>query len=287
MSESLQSADSEAWRPRPYVVHQWRRESQDTVTLHLAPAASMPIEPTLHKPRPGQFNMLYLFGKGEAPISISGISRRTGHIHHTVKAAGSLTRALTELKIGDTVGLRGPFGNGWPLHAAHGRNLLLIAGGIGMAPIRAAMRSVMRHPDRYGRIDLIYGSRNPQDILFGQQLQRWHANKLANVHLTVDHSDANWNGSVGFVTSLLDNLEMESARTTAFLCGPEIMMRHSMGKLLNAGVAPEEIHMSIERNMRCAIGVCGHCQWGADFICQQGPVFTAEQARKRLQVREL
>lgn len=259
-----------------------RRESHDTVTLHL----QLP-DAAAHKPLAGQFNMLYAFGLGEAPISVSGVSRRSGYVHHTIKAAGALTRALTELKPNQRVGVRGPFGHGWPLEEARKRNVLLIAGGIGMAPIRAAMREIMRHRARYKRVDLVYGSRSPAEILFHNQLERWQQNKNTNVYLTVDHSDEDWDGPVGLVTSLLPGINLEPELTTAFICGPEIMMRHGLSQLVNLGVPSEHIYVSMERNMRCAIGLCGHCQWGADMICQQGPIFAADKIRRRLQVREL
>ena len=274
------------WQPQRYLVRRNKRETKDTVTLQLEAADPNTTDP-LPKPKPGQFNMLYLFGRGEAPISVSGLAHHASYLHHTVKAAGALTQAMTELLPGDLVGLRGPYGNGWPLAQARGKNVLLIAGGIGVAPIRAALRAIVRHRKRYGHVDLIYGSRTPQDILYRDQLARWQQRKDIDVHLTVDHGDPEWTGTVGFVTELLSNINIDARNTTAFLCGPEIMMRHALSELLQLGVRLQDVHLSIERNMRCALGICGHCQWGADFICRQGPVFCADHIRSRLQIREL
>ncbi len=273
-----------AWQPQPAIVRRVRRESPDTVTLYLEipELADQSMRRQMHA---GQFNMLYLFGIGEAPISISGVSRR--YVHHTIKAAGAVTRALTELTPGQRVGVRGPFGQGWPLERARKRNVLLIAGGIGMAPIRAAVRDIMRHRGRYERVDLVYGSRSPADVLFRSQLERWQEHEDINVHLTVDHANEAWDGPVGFVTAMLANLPLDPSATTAYLCGPEIMMRRALSELAHLGVEHKDMYLSMERNMRCAIGICGHCQWGADFICQQGPIFCAEKIRQRLQVREL
>ena len=286
MTDAAARSAVPAWLPEPGIVRRCHRESHDTVTLHLELPDQADTQPR-PKPHSGQFNMLYLFGIGEAPISISGVSSSTGYVQHTVKAAGALTRAMTELKPDQRIGVRGPFGQGWPLDKARKGNVLLIAGGIGMAPVRAAMRDIMRHRSRYKRVDLIYGSRTPGDILFHNQLKRWRNNKHVNVHVTVDHSDSTWDGPVGFVTSLLPQLDIDPTNTTGLLCGPEIMMRHSMSQLLGLGLPASSIHLSMERNMRCAIGLCGHCQWGADFVCQQGPVFSADKIRERLQVREL
>lgn len=285
-----QQVRNEIWLPRPHVVKRVRRESADTVTLFLHPRDENEAGEVRYLP--GQFNMLYLFGHGEAPVSVSGISRRTGYVRHTVKGVGPLTRALTRLNPGDLVGLRGPYGNGWPMSDLRGKNLLLVAGGIGMAPILSVLRAVTRHTERYGRIDLIYGSRTPADILFRRQLSRWHAKERVNVHLTVDQADETWDGPVGFVTTPLSRLtesgqQTDASNTIVLLCGPEVMMRHCLSQLASAGIAPGNIHVSMERSMRCAFGVCGHCQWGADFLCKNGPVFSAEAIGARLHIREL
>jgi NAD(P)H-flavin reductase len=281
----LADLQQDAWLPRRHVVKRVRRESADTVTLFLDPCDADDSRAARYLP--GQFNMLYLFGHGEAPVSVSGVSRRTGYVRHTIKGVGPLSRALTRLNIGDLVGLRGPFGNGWPMAALGRRNLLLVAGGIGVAPIMSVLRAVTRHPERYGRIDLIYGSRTPADILFERQLLRWAERGRIHLHLTVDQADEQWDGPVGFVTTPLLRLPLEPDNSAALLCGPEVMMRHCLSQLVSAGMAPGDIYLSMERSMRCAFGVCGHCQWGPAFICKNGPVFNAGDIGRRLHVREL
>lgn len=277
---------SDPWRPRPHRVRDVVPETGDTATLVLEPLAPGGPEPEPHGCEPGQFNMLYLFGHGEAPISASGASE-PGTIDHTIKGAGALTRALVALEPGALVGLRGPFGNGWPIAALRGRDVLLVAGGIGLAPIRSALLALVAERGAYGRIVLAYGCRSPSERLYRQALEAWPAQHGIEVRVTVDRAAAGWTGPVGFVTGALPSLGLDPAGTSALLCGPEVMMRHCLSMLLEVGLDPERVHLSMERNMRCAIGTCGHCQWGPDFLCRQGPVFTARRVGARLQVPEL
>lgn len=282
-AEPVTDTPASIWQPQPFEVKRVRRESADTVTLFLG--AREPDAQARYLP--GQFNMLYLFGRGEAPISVSGVSRKTGYVHHTIKGVGPLTRAFTRLAPGDLVGLRGPFGSGWPVESLRNRHLLLVAGGIGIAPLMSLLRVLNRHRARYGRIDLVYGSRTPADILFQRQLQRWADKGRVDLHLTVDQADEQWLGPVGVVTTPLARIALEPEHTSALLCGPEVMMRHCLTQLVSARMGTADVFLSMERSMRCAVGVCGHCQWGADFICKTGPVFSAEHIGSRLHIREL
>jgi NAD(P)H-flavin reductase len=267
-----------AFVPQVARVQGARRETADTWTLEVAAADSF---------RPGQFNMLYAFGVGEVPISISGSAARGGALLHTVRAAGAVSQALTRLKRGDAVGVRGPFGSGWPVADAEGGDVIVAAGGLGLAPLRPALRALLEHRERYARVVLLYGTRTPEDLLFRRELEGWRRRGDIDVQVTVDHAREGWQGHVGVVTTLVRGVAFDPARTTAMLCGPEIMMRFTVKALRDAGVPDERLHLSMERNMKCALGHCGHCQFGADFVCKDGPVLRYDRIRERLAVREL
>lgn len=225
---------------------------------------------------PGQFNMLYAFGVGEAPISISGDPARPERMAHTVRIVGSVTRALAELRPGDDVGVRGPFGVPWPMAALEGKSVVVIAGGIGLAPLRPAIYHLLRHRDQFERVALLYGARTPEDLLFRKQLEKWRARFDMEVDVTVDDPGLDpraWGGHVGVVTSLLPLRGFEAKNTVALICGPEIMMRHTVRALERAGVAFDRTWVTMERNMKCGVGTCGHCQLGPHFTCKDGPVF--------------
>lgn len=270
--------------PRPFQITGVRRETPDTVTLRLRSLQGDPFSF-----QPGQFNMLYLFGVGEVPISISGVHPKTRDLEHTVRAVGSVTRALVRLRKGHIVGLRGPFGRGWPLEEARGRDILILAGGIGLAPLRPALQSLMAHRRDYEQIVLLYGARTPADLLYPTELERWRGRLDLQVFITVDRGDEAWRGHIGVVTTLLPLAErfLDLQQAIILMCGPEVMMRVAARELENRGVSPEQIFLSLERNMKCAVGFCGHCQFGPAFICRDGPVFPLPQVRSLLEVREL
>ena len=267
--------------PNRVVVAKTERETSDSVTLTLR---SLPGYPEW---RPGQFNMLYLFGLGEIPISISGSLKDTNHLTHTIKAVGPVSNALTKLIPGDEVWLRGPFGSTWPEVSDHD-DLLLIAGGIGLAPLRSVMlKSVEKN--RAGRTILLYGTRTPSDVLFSKDLEYWKSLANVSVHITVDrveNSDTNWDGSVGVVTHLLQHLQLNSSKTTVMTCGPEVMLRHVASDLNIMGIADRQIYVSMERNMKCALGFCGRCQWGPHFVCRDGPVYCRSDIRRFWNTKE-
>ena len=267
----------------PQIVRVRRRvgEYPGVVTLDIEPPACG------YAFAPGQFNMLYAFGIGEAAISVSGDPRKPGRILHTVRAVGATSRALTSMRKGAELGLRGPYGTPWPLAAVKGRDVILMAGGLGLAPLRPALYALLADRKAYGRVALLFGTRSPDTILFQRELERWAAGKCIDVHVTVDHAEPGWAGHVGVVSALLDRLSPDPERTAAFLCGPEVMMRFSATALCERGFSPQSIWLSMERNMKCAIGFCGHCQFGPDFVCREGPVFPYDRIREPLHTREL
>ena len=266
--------------PRPFRVARRRRETEDTWTLELEPGSGAPLGMA-----PGQFTMLYAFGIGEVPISISGDVEGPGPLVHTVRAVGPVTQAICGAKRGAVLGVRGPFGNAWPVEAALGGDAIVIAGGIGLAPLRPVVYELVRRRRELGETVLLYGSRRPEELLFTRELERWR--KRLQVDVTVDAADATWTGKVGFVAKLVASARFDPAAATAFICGPEIMMRTSAEALLERGVAAERIHVSMERNMQCGLGHCGHCQLGPTLICRDGPVYRWDEVEALMKVREL
>lgn len=276
-------AAADPLRPLPVPVRAVRRELEDVFTLDLDVSAI----PGGIAFSPGQFMMLYAFGVGEAPISISGDPYDGQTLVHTIRAVGGVTRALWELQPGDVVGLRGPYGSAWPLEAARGRDLVIVAGGIGLAPLRPVICHLLRQRGDYGRVEICYGARSPGDILYEAELRRWREAGGMEVRVTVDHGGRGWRGDVGVVTDLLARVRCNPANTLAFVCGPEVMMRFTLRSLQDLGIAGDAIHLSMERNMHCAVGFCGHCQLGPLFICKDGPVFPWPRIAPFFGIREL
>jgi len=266
--------------PTPMMVLQRRDETYDTFTISLEPIEPFPFAP-------GQFNMLYLFGIGESAISISGDPAAPRRLVHTIRRVGNVTEALSRLRPGDLVGVRGPFGQGWPLQGARGGDLVIVAGGIGLAPLRPAIHWAISHRDSFGRVAILIGARTPADIVFVDEVQEWRGHFDLDVEVTVDSADSAWRGPVGVVTQLLPRVEFDRADVTALVCGPEIMMRFAAGDLMKRGVPSSSIYLSMERNMKCGIGLCGHCQFGPYIVCRSGPVFRYDQIERLLTVREV
>jgi len=268
--------------PAPWRVVDAREEALHVVSLELAP-----VEGEAPACRPGQFDMLYAFGTGEVPISISGDCADSSKIVHTIRNVGLATAALTRLRKGAVLGLRGPFGSAWPLESARGRDVVVVGGGLGIVPLRSLLYALARDRGGYRRVQVIYGTRKPEDILFHQQLARWGTEQDIQVDVTVDMAEHDWKGEVGTVAAPIARADFEPANTSAFVCGPEAMMRIVVDDLVRRGVPPRHAHLSMERNMKCAVGLCGHCQWGTDFVCRDGPVIDWERAAPRLAIREL
>ena len=236
---------------------------------------------------PGQFNMLTVFGVGDIPISLSGNPASPKRLVHTIRAVGAVSGALTRLKPGDVLGLRGPFGVGWPLDEAAGRDVIVVAGGLGLAPLRPALYRLVAERKRFGRIALLYGTRSPDDILFRRELDSWRERPGIDVGVTVDHAQSGWGGHVGVVTTMISRATFDPANTIALVCGPEIMMRFAAAALGDAGLSDDTIYLSLERNMKCAVGLCGHCQFGPTFVCRDGPVFRHDRLRVMLGLKEI
>ena len=269
--------------PAPYAVRSVKRETHDTFTLLLEPQNGGPANSF----QPGQFSMLWAFGVGEVPISISGDPADSSRLVYTIRDVGPASSALTSAKQGESVGIRGPFGTSWPVEAVRGRDLIVVAGGIGLAPLRSVIYSVLRNRNEYGRLIIFYGTRRPSDLLFRKELTAWARLPGTQVLTTVDSGDEGWRGHVGVVTTLFRNLDWHPAQSMAMICGPEIMMRFAARELQTRGIASSDIYLSMERNMKCAVGFCGHCQWGPHFICKDGPIFPYSLIGPLLQRYEL
>jgi NAD(P)H-flavin reductase len=271
------------YAPSPYVVRSRKEETGDIATLVLAPADGAVLRPFV----PGQFNMVYAFGVGEAAISISGPLGPEGELVHTVQALGPTSRALFGARPGTVVGVRGPYGTGWPLERAVGKDVVIAAGGLGLPPLRPLLYRLLAERERYGRIEVVYGARTPKHLVFYDELQTWRARPDLRFQVTVDVAGREWYGDVGVVTTRLPDARFEPADTVAFVCGPEVMMRFTVQALLQRGVPAEAIFLSMERNMKCAIGLCGHCQFGPDFVCRDGPVFSYRRIGPYFSIREV
>ncbi|GAA2244370.1 MULTISPECIES: FAD/NAD(P)-binding protein [Kitasatospora] len=266
--------------PLPYRVTAFRPETGDAVSLEL-----QPVETALPAFLPGQFSMVHAFGVGEVPISVSAIRGRDGALVHTVREVGAVSGALCRLRPGDVLGLRGPYGTGWDLDSATGTDVLVIAGGIGLAPLRPVVHQVLDHPERYGDLRVLVGARTAGDLLYRDELESWRTS--AQVEVTVDRPTPGWQGAVGVVTTLLDRAGPLGDDTRALLCGPEVMIRHTAQALLARGVPARRIQVSLERNMKCGTGHCGHCQLGPLLLCLDGPVVDYARSGPLLAVREL
>ncbi|MCX7799867.1 MAG: FAD/NAD(P)-binding protein [Fimbriimonadales bacterium] len=282
-SIELTQAARDPMIPVPYVVERFLRETNDTFSLELEP-----FDPTYELAfRPGQFNMLYVFGVGEVPISISGDATDTKRLVHTTREVGVVTRAMRNLKAGHTIGARGPFGTSWPMEEAKGHDVVLVAGGIGLAPLRPALYWILRNRDEYGKVVLLYGTRSPEDILYSKELAKWRSQFDLEVHITVDRATTEWRGNVGVVTKLVGRAPFDPTDTVAMVCGPEIMMRFAVEELTKRGVAEANIYVSMERNMKCGVGLCGHCQLRGEFVCKDGPVYRYDLIEPLFVEREL
>ncbi len=269
--------------PAPCRVTSVSKETHDTFTLTVAPPPGDPVSAF----EPGQFSMLYVYGVGELPISISGDPAVRESLTYTIRSVGQVTYQLVTRQPGDFIGVRGPFGSSWPLKEARGKSVLIVAGGIGLAPLRPAIYSILRHRGDYNRLVILYGSRSPRDLLYKKEFAAWSLLPDTQALCTVDYGGVTWRGHVGVVTTLFRLVRMQPKETVAMLCGPEIMMRYAARELEARGLPPEQIHLSMERNMKCGAGFCGHCQMGPYFVCKHGPVFTYPQIKPYLDLYEL
>jgi NAD(P)H-flavin reductase len=270
-------------KPRPFRITLIRQETYDTFTLELTPADGA----DKLEFRAGQFNMLYHHGLGEVPISISGDPIYPSTLVHTIRAVGPVTKGIRKLKKGDIVGVRGPYGTEWPVEKALSHDVVIIAGGIGLAPLRPAIYAIIAERDLYGNIALLYGARTKEDILYIREIEQWRSRLDMEVAVSVDRSTGSWRGNVGVVTTLIPKATFDPHQTIAMICGPEIMMRFTVMELQKRGIEEENIFISMERNMKCGVGLCGHCQLGPTFICKDGPIYSYNKIKDLFRKREI
>jgi NAD(P)H-flavin reductase len=267
--------------PAPFEVLAKRRDTADVWTLELAACSGEPLNFS-----PGQFTMISADGAGEVPISISGDPDQPEQLVHTVRAVGLATEAICAAEPGRVLSVRGPFGRPWPVEQVEGADVVIVAGGIGLPPLRPAILGMLSRRARYGRLVLLYGGRAPDQLLFSDELSSWVERGL-EVLVTVDSAGPEWLGRVGVVTRLVARAELDPGRTVAMSCGPEVMIRFVIATLHDAGVGAERIYASMERNMQCGIGHCGHCQLGPTLVCRDGPVYRWDEVEPWVAIREL
>lgn len=283
------------WLAQSVVIQRMTQETPETITYDLV--FENAVAAREYSFAPGQFNMLYLPGLGEIAISISGdpgsgepgsgASDRVVTVPHTIRSAGNVTRALADLSPGASIGLRGPFGSSWPIQQCADRDVILVAGGIGLAPLRPAIYQLLAARESYRRLVLLVGARDPATLLFTAEYDSWRARGL-DVQITVDRPAAGWNGNLGMVTTLLNRIPLNNPQNTLLMtCGPEVMMWYTVQTALNRGLRPDLQFVSLERNMNCAIGLCGHCQLGPEFLCKDGPVFAYDRVASIMKVEDL
>lgn len=282
-TQAAQAASPDPMTTTPVTVRKIIWENDDTFTLTLDTTALGESYRFL----PGQFNMVYVYGVGEAAISISSDPARTGTLDHTIHRVGLVTTALAQKKRGDLIGIRGPFGSSWPIEVARDRDVCIASGGIGLAPLRPVIYGMLKNRNAYGRIIVLYGGRSPLDLLYRVELEKWANDFGVEVLVTVDRGDSSWKGHIGVVTSLFQYIKLDARETIAYVCGPEIMMKYTIDELERRGVPPGQMYLSMERNMKCAVGFCGHCQYGPTFICKEGPVYPVMRVRPLLERKEL
>jgi NAD(P)H-flavin reductase len=296
MSRCLTAPAPNPWTTRTVHIASIEFEIPEVATYRLI--ENRTIGPQTYEFIPGQFNMLYMPGIGESAISMSGNPQSPDAWIHTVRVAGHVTKMLSRLKPADTLGLRGPFGAGWPVQELEGRNpvssnavapmdVMIVVGGLGMAPLRPLIYHIINHRERFGRVWLIYGARSPEVLLYTAEFESWRSHQI-DVQLTVDRGTGNWNGQIGVVTLLMDRMRLPSPdQTHLLICGPEVMMKYAAISGQRLGVADQRIWVSLERNMQCAVGFCGHCQLGPEFICKDGPVLRYDRVKNLMAVEQL
>jgi len=267
------------WTPIALPIIEIRHELADIDTYVLQASVD-------YRFQPGQFNMLYVPGFGEAAISVSSNPQTPDRIEHTVRAVGDVTRALKRYRVGESLLLRGPFGSGWPVEACVGLDVVIACGGLGLAPLRPVIYEILNRRAAFGKVWVLYGSRSPHDLLYPGEYQSWRDAGI-KVEVTVDRADESWTGPIGVVTQLMGKLHWNPANTRVLTCGPEVMMRFVAFEAMARKVSADHIFVSMERNMNCAIGHCGHCQLGPTFVCKDGPVFSYSTMKPYMHVEDL
>ncbi len=267
--------------PAPFTVRESRQDTDDTWTVWLEANSGEPFPFA-----PGQFTMLSAGGAGEVPISISGDADQPGQLMQTIRAVGLATQAICAAQPGNVLSVRGPFGSSWPVADVEGADVVVAVGGIGLPPLRGAILRMLAQRERYGRLVLLYGARTPDQLLFTDEIEEWKQRGL-EVFVTVDAAGPEWIGPVGVVTRLIRRAGLQSDNMVAMSCGPEVMMRFVVAGLQQHGLQADRMFVSMERNMQCGIGHCGHCQLGPTLVCRDGPVYKWSELEPWLAIREL
>jgi NAD(P)H-flavin reductase len=244
-----------------------------------------PVLRAAYRFAPGQFNMLYLYGVGEVPISIVSDPEDDTLYDHTIRVVGRVTRALAELKQGDRIGVRGPFGRGWPLAEAKGRDVVIVTGGLGCAPVVSVINYVLRRREQFGRLVIMQGVKHACDLIWRERYEQWSKLPNTDVYVAADQGGQGWPFREGLVTSMLGEARLDPKRSTVMMCGPEGMMQAVARDLVGRGFAETDLWLSMERNMQCGQGLCGHCQLGGKFVCKDGPVFSYDEIKPLLAAR--
>jgi NAD(P)H-flavin reductase len=268
--------------PREAVITERIQDSHDTFTMRLSILGQDHFSF-----EPGQFNMLYLYGVGEVPISIVPDADKDNSFDQTIRVVGRVTTGLAALQPGTRVGIRGPFGRGWPVDAVKGEDLLLVTGGLGSAPLVCVVDRVMQNRSEFGRVDILHGVREDKELIWPERYEQWDAVPNTNVMLTADIPSSDWPWFKGTAVDLFSKLEIDPGRTTVMLCGPEVMMLAAIDRLRTMGLSDDRVWLSMERNMQCGIGRCGHCQTGPKFVCKDGPVFCLSEISGLLSVKDI
>ncbi len=287
MNSVLNNPSDNPYLPREAVIVERIQESPTVFTLRLELSDSG--QHGSYRFEPGQFNMLYLFGVGEIPISIVSDPLDDHLLDHTVRVVGRVTRALSGLQAGDRIGLRGPFGNGWPLHRARNKDVLILTGGLGCAPAVSVIRQVLKNRQHYGHLTIMQGVKHLEDLIWREQYEQWQKATDTEVLLAADVVDQDWHWQIdlvqGLVTALFDRVPLRADSSIVMMCGPEPMMNASAKELVQRGFEEQQIWMSMERNMQCGVGHCGHCQTGGSFVCKDGPVFPYPRIKPLLGIK--
>ncbi|QMT60929.1 FAD/NAD(P)-binding protein [Legionella sp. PC997] len=253
-------------------------ESSTIFTLHLCLLDSERQEQFLFAP--GQFNMLYLYGVGEVAISIVSDPERKDILTHTIRAIGRVTKALQKLQPGDRIGVRGPYGRGWPLEQTKGKDIVVLTGGLGCAPSVSIIQYILARREQYGHLSILQGVKHSEDFIFRKQYAIWQKSPNTIIHVAADQAGPKWPWAVGYVTDMIDKLNLNPENTIVMMCGPEMMMNTAVKALYKRGISEHDIYLSMERNMECGIAQCGHCQYGGFFICKDGPVFAYSEIKE-------
>jgi NAD(P)H-flavin reductase len=261
----------DTWMPAPARIIGTRDENSNTRTF-TTEFVDEGIAET-YRFAPGQFNMLYVPGVGEAAFSVSSDPAEPRRVEHTVRRVGSVTRCLWRINEGGVIGLRGPFGRGWPMEEMRDRHVVIVAGGIGIAPLRPVVYALLHQPGYCKRLVLLYGCRTPEDRVYADQLEQWERTDAIEVLVTVDNATGEWAGPVGVVTGLLRRIKVAAQETIVLVCGPKVLNRAAAWSFLQLHVPPDRVFVNLERNMNCGFARCGHCQYGGKFVCSDGPVF--------------